>query len=368
MLEGKPSAILTATGQLGRVFASTAASYKFFWMLALLRLAPHSDRIAIRDLLVEMVVAAWPPGALYRLSFGPHDRLQNLVRDLQAEARLVPNTTETRVKTALRSWRGGATRLEALARYVPSRFLAPWHADGLPKSAQDEHRNRLLIERSQQRHGTVLAGPYAIFGPGLEAEVLMDPAWRAWLLENLGVVRGFTELELGRFLQARNPHVPGIVDKVRMPGLRKLAEARRAFERLRQSSSGLRDLYTGEPLGESYAVDHFLPRAFVAHDLIWNLAPTAEAVNRSKADQLPRIEFVRRLADLHCQLVQITPNSRADLDDYAGALTADALTLRRASGEEFRQRFENLFRPLMQIAASQGFRADWQPPLAGKLR
>ena len=330
-------------------------------MIALLRLAPHDERFAMRNLLIEMVIAAWAPAALYRLSFGPHDRLQDLVRTLQTDARLSANTTENRVRSALKAWPSSTARLEALGRYVPGRFLAPWHAEGLPNSVQDEHRNRLLIERSQLRQGSASAGPYAIFGQGLDAQIVLEPSWREWLLENLLIVRCFTELELARFLQARNPHVPGVVDKVRPPGQRKLASARRSFERLRVAEGGLSDLFTGRPLADGYAIDHFLPRAFVAHDLIWNLAPTAHAINLDKADQLPHSAFVRRLASLHFRLIKLGPVGSDQSLDYAAALGTDTRSLMVASLVEFNGLFEDFLRPLFQIASNQGFRANWRP-------
>lgn len=348
------------TGALGRAFGSTAAAYKFFWLLALLRLAPHASRFAVRDVLIEMVLIAWTPAALYRLSFGQQDRLQDLIRDLQAAAHLPTNTSEARVRRALVAWPEARARLEPLGRYVPSRFLAPWHADGMPPSLRDDQRNRALAERSQTRSGGPLAGPYTIHGAGAAVEILLEPAWRDHILENLLVLRGFAELELARFLQARNPHVPGIVDKLRPAGPRNLVAARRGFEHLR-GGPGLFDLYTGQPLGERYAVDHFLPRAFVAHDLLWNLAPASELNNRAKADQLPAPDFLPRLSALHYQLLPHAALNHSDLADYAVAFGADARLLREASPEAFAERHAALLTPLLQIAENQGFRAGWRP-------
>lgn len=355
--------LTSGTGVLGRVFSSTAASYKFFWLLALLELAPEGDRFRVRDVLSEMVAAAWIPAALYRLSFGAHDRLQNLVADLGAGMRIAPNASKARVKYALANWPEADRRLDPLARYVPSRFLAPWLAQGLQPSLRDDKRTQALTLRSQERRGDPRAGPYVIIGAGPALEVVLEPTWRVWLQDNLIVVRNFAELELARFLQARNPHVPGVVDKVRPTGLRNLARSRAWFDQLRDRA-GLCDVYTAEPLAGTYAVDHFLPRAFVAHDLLWNLAPAAVETNRAKADQLPHPSFLPRLAELHFRLLQFAPPDHRDLEDYAAALGADVPTLRAASAESFAERHTQLISPLLQIAANQGFRQGWRPTVA----
>lgn len=356
-----------STGELGRAFQATAASYKFFWWLAVLRLLPHGDRFTARDLLLEMVSAAWAPAALHRLSFGPHDRLQTLIRDLQTAKALSPASSEERVRRALLTWPDGGERLHSLARYVPSRFLAPWYGQDLPPSLRDDRRNREIADRSRAAGDYGIAGPYAIFGSGAQAEIVVDARWREWLLANYLVVRGFTEIELARFLQARNPHVPGIVDKLRPPAARKLANARRLFERARADRGELRCLYTRQPLAADYAVDHFIPRAFVAHDLIWNLAPAAASVNRLKADRLPPKSLIEDLAAFHFDLIAHHGPGSAEGDAYAMALGLDLETIRRLSRPAFIEKMGALLSPLLQIAESQGFVVGWPSSPAAPL-
>ena len=40
----------------------------------------------------------------------------------------------------------------------------------------------------------------------------------------------------------------------------------------------------------NFAVEHFIPYAFVSHDLIWNLTPADPSFNSRKNDKLPRME------------------------------------------------------------------------------
>jgi hypothetical protein len=41
---------------------------------------------------------------------------------------------------------------------------------------------------------------------------------------------------------------------------------------------------------DRYALDHFIPHAFVSHDLIWNLVPIDTSFNATKSDKLPSME------------------------------------------------------------------------------
>jgi len=56
----------------------------------------------------------------------------------------------------------------------------------------------------------------------------------------------------------------------------------------------IKDVYTGKIINEDtiselgkFAIDHFIPRSFVANDEIWNLTPTFSSVNSSKSNYLP---------------------------------------------------------------------------------
>lgn len=51
---------------------------------------------------------------------------------------------------------------------------------------------------------------------------------------------------------------------------------------------GVDCIFTGNRLvGKAYALDHFIPHAFVSHDLIWNLLPIDAKFNSVKSDKLP---------------------------------------------------------------------------------
>jgi CRISPR/Cas system Type II protein with McrA/HNH and RuvC-like nuclease domain len=50
-------------------------------------------------------------------------------------------------------------------------------------------------------------------------------------------------------------------------------------------------IYTQKPLDiGNYALEHFVPYAFVSHDMIWNLIPADPGFNSTKCDKLPSID------------------------------------------------------------------------------
>ena len=141
------------TGTLGRAFDSTAASYKFFWLLAVLRLLPRHDTLPVRAVVAEMMVIAWAPAVLFRLSFGLHDRLQDAVREFHLASGLRTTATESQVRTALARWPEAEARIEALSQLVPSRFLGPWLELGLSPAIRDDRRTRAIIKVARETLG-----------------------------------------------------------------------------------------------------------------------------------------------------------------------------------------------------------------------
>src|SRR5262249_7177447 len=107
------------------------------------------------------------------------------------------------------------------SRYVPKRFLAPWFAEKL-RSEPDSKRDPLIVELARQSQQTSRPCPY-----WFDADYIrLNKFWATFLIENMGVVLAFAEQHFARYLQARNPNVPGVVNKLRAPMRRQLTVAR----------------------------------------------------------------------------------------------------------------------------------------------
>jgi hypothetical protein len=124
-------------------------------------------------------------------------------------------------------------------------------------------------------------------------------------------------------MQARNPNVPGVINKLRAPTMRQLTAARdfwrfvrSDFERVGKAAQ-FKDIYSGQQLGDSFSIDHFLPWSFVVHDLLWNLTPVEPATNSNKSDVLPGLDlYFPRLAKLHFSAIEIARKRPKFLADY----------------------------------------------------
>ena len=333
------------TQALNRVFDNTAASYKFFWFLAVLELSRTSHgQLSLRELFVEMAAQAWHPVNLFRLSFDTKDadekcvdRLQGVLREIAAnEAKLSdglrPNSSLIEIRSRLH---GYVRELGFLGDLVPMRFLSPFVNGRMPQGTPRHRINKEIIRIVDELKVSEDAAPYH-FTPGRDSLVL-HADWQAFFVEHAAILRGFVEIGLVRFLQAKNPTVPGLANMLRMPMARDLGRARTFWEQanqahLAQRSASLTNLYTGCSLDGSFVVDHFMPWSYVAHDYIWNTVPTDQSTNSSKSDRIPSVSrYVEGLAKLHhFALRSAVKRSASGKSDYQ--LLSDHMSLWRLSG------------------------------------
>ena len=350
--------------RLATVFDDTTNSYKLFWFLALLSRLPESPDtpIPVEDLVLEMHVQAWHPVTLFRLSLGVQDKLQESVGAARRASPL-------RTAAPLDDVRRDAALVDAaagtdLARYVPFRFLSPWFADEL-RGVKDAARNGQIREASVRYSGSSRASPYSLpEQPDRRGVVLLDRRWHAFLSENRGILEGFARHRLVSYLQARNPGVPGIVDKLDPPLSRDLSRARRFWNGtlgyLRENGHDLRDPFSGARLEESFSIDHYLPWSFVAHDLGWNLCPVNRSTNSCKCDSVPDLDrYLPRFAEVHHRALAIDRGNDRFLQDHCEAFRLDLETTRALSLERLVVRLGNVMAPQVQIAKNLGFTTGW---------
>jgi hypothetical protein len=159
---------------------------------------------------------------------------------------------------------------------VPHRFLSPWFRAADPQTAN---------AASQRFENQCL---YALYADHIE----INPKWVDYLTGNAGILRSFCYWNLAVYMQAKNPSVPDIPNKlIKQPIRKALTEQRRFWDIVIGELGSVDCIYTNKKLVvNDYAVEHFLPYAFVAHDLIWNLIPAHRSFNNSKSDKLPPLE------------------------------------------------------------------------------
>ena len=368
--------ILATTGdafrssRMQRMLSNLTTSYKLYWLAGIFEeVVAGRTHLAFARVAARMVAAAWYPVAYFRLSLGASDQIGSCVSYVRNRFGLAPDAREDEIVALVESCddAGLRNRVGHLCDYVPYRLIRPFYDDAFTKMRRDSG-----AIRDRDVNPTVLAlnredpagAPYRIDGTGSALDV--DLGWAAYFRDNETLVRGWLDMELVRYLQARNPSVPAIPLKAHRPSKRDLASAQ-SFWRDVVDNHEVRDIYTGEPLCERgyesrgpLSIDHFVPWSFVLHDEPWNLVPTFRDVNSSKSDRLPDLGlYLEPFCELQFDALMTAKaigGHRKVLEAY---LTVDphALEYERtnAARESFCSTIRNAVVPLHQIALNQGF-------------
>lgn len=355
---------------LAASFNHVTNSYRFYWLLAILDSLKLSSNtvIAIDDLLARMIAAVWYPLHYFHLSLGKQDRLDVVARQLKAhDGRLQANSSQDDVLNAtlmhLKTQSPLSREIRAIGNYVPQRFLRPFFQREL--SRIEDWRVNAAIERLAESGFGAQAAPclYRFVATPVRS-IEIQPVWFEYLQQHLSILTGFCLWHLVNYIQKNNPNAPNVAGKLFRPEQRDLAQARVFWRLVIDEIGPLQCIYSQQPITSGdFSLDHFLPWSFVAHDLLWNLAPTPKAVNASKGDQLPDISlYFGAFAQLQYEAVQAVArrNHARLLEDYALLCKQDSVTaLRSQPFAHFRQILLDTITPQVQIARNMGFAANW---------
>ena len=348
-----PQSDFLSTKNLSRVFNNTTATYKFYWFQSLLQM--HNEegiyRMNVWDLVIRMVANAWFPIHYFHLSFGSMDSLHKIVTELQWITSLPMDARKEEVVeclTASLDEKKVKDQLATLIRNVPYRFLSPWinytsDADVIARSHAYENGCLYSIQKTKD-----------------EFYITINPVWNKYLQDYYGILTDFINWNLTLFLQQRNPNIPNIPNKLTRPMERtSLSKQRRFWDDVIRIGGHVHCIYTGQEIHiGDFAVDHFLPWSFVAHDQLWNLIPADNSINSSKSDKLPPLDrFLKKLAEEHREAIKIylgAGKKESALEDFAslGYTPRDLLQLNR---ERFLAAYQQTFTPLFQIAQNMGY-------------
>ncbi len=366
MLDGLSNRYPEKTFYLGQVFNHTTTSYKLLWFLGLLSLLQRrrSETLPLADILTEMATTGWHAVCLYRLTLGRQDKFQHAILEIQAASKLSPDAKAADVRKFLAASSSARAQLDDFRRYVPTRFLAPWFKDKLT-GRKDSETDRLIAQLARASQTGPLPTPYWFDGD----QVRLNASWRHFLLDNLGIVQAFAEYHFAHYLQTRNPNVPGVVNKLSAPTERDLRLAREFWQFVRDgfqkagAPHRFRNIYSDQPLTGRFTIDHFLPWSYVAHDLMWNLAPVDATTNSSKGDKLPDLDtYLPRLVSLHVGAIELAKERPRLLEDYTEAFRLDVPGLLALGEDGLGAKYRDVMMSQAQIAANQGFQTGWRLP------
>lgn len=356
-----------AIDTLSGIFSDMSESYKVFWFNSILQGINRGQQVQyFDDIINRMVADAWYMVTEYHLNLGPSDGLEKLVHTVQKETGLPSNAKERDILLALEN----NTNKEIdqlkkrLSLFVPYRLQAPFMKD---VKGEFWEKKALLCERINNDDSLI----YSIGDErGLEKSIEIASDWMDYLFINNAIVSGWVELCMIKYLQRRNPNVPGLADKIRAPEMRKLKKAKDFWNAVVEYTPVENIYLPGQTMTtEDLSLDHFVPWSYVAHDELWNLVPTTRAVNSSKSNDLPNWDtFYPKLAEAEYTAYQAIWNADRihELFDKCAkehVNSSEAMTGLYRQGiqrNEFEHHLFNLLWPTYQAAKNQGF-TEWHP-------
>ena len=358
-------------GYLSRLFDNTTNCYKFFWFQAILgKIDRNHDTFSFDELINEMIADAWYMVTEYHLRLGPlgiTDNLEEVVKYIHknygfgsAEKReVIISFLQNNDDKQIRKYKTDLTL------NVPYRLQVPFYDEiEINRKTWYGPKDNLTDKINMQKRLMY----YFVLVAGLKTEIRVDETWSEYLAKHKEILKAWTQFHLIRYLQNKNPSVPGIADKIEAPTARNIERVRGYWKLIIQIDPSIKDIY-----GETYladeviSVDHFVPWQYVAHDELWNLHPTTKSINSSKSNSLPAWDvYFDALGDLEYHAYELkAENEKVEQEFQKIALyhlnnqdIRNQLYEGGLSKDIFKQRLEKVIRPVYESALMQGFK-EW---------
>ncbi len=359
-------------GYLSKLFENTTNCYKFFWFQAILnKLDGENNRFTFDELINEMIADAWYMVTECHLRLGPvgvTDNLEEAVKYIHSSYGFLSSEKKEKILEFLHN-----SDDKKLMKYkadltlnVPYRLQTPFYDEiTIGSSLWNGSKNNLIGEINRQRRLMY----YFLMVSGLGSVIEVDTAWAEYLFRHKEILKGWTQLKLIRYLQNKNPSVPGIADKLEARASRDIDRVRKYWRLIIQIDPTLRDIYGEIALeNENISIDHFVPWQYVAHDELWNLHPTTKSINSSKSNSLPSWKlYFNSLGELEYRAYELKAQNELIAHEFQkiapyhlnnqeirNQLYADGL-----DKNSFIGRLEHVIKPVYEAAQMSGFK-EWK--------
>ncbi|TVR66004.1 MAG: hypothetical protein EA420_02165 [Candidatus Competibacteraceae bacterium] len=372
-----PAADHLNIGALAGLFRHTTNSYKYLFFIALLDLLKRHRFDAERpytytEITVEMLAIAWFAHTFFKLSFGAQDKIAEKLDALNLGSQIYANPY-ARDRLALRAalQESDLADTESLMVYVPYRLLRPFLESSMTGVDKGSGPFERALPKIANAHFATVRPLYRFDSDDCRqcSAILFHPDWAAYLETHFPIIQGWAAWHWLHYMQRRNPATPALSSKLFPPAKRDTLTPQTRYWRTILTDPDrpeLRCIYSGETLqAEKFALDHYLPWSFVAHDQIWNLIPAPPGVNSAKSNHLPSAEYFQSFVALQHQ--GLLAARRLLPAGAFGKVTEDYLSDLHLPSFEALLDFERLYHayarnisPLLALAANQGFSPDWR--------
>ena len=201
---------------------------------------------------------------------------------------------------------------------------------------------------------------------GFNRTLLFNEDWMVMIRDNAVTILGWIQCEKVKWLQNKNPEVPGLIYKLAPldEKMRKLSRVHKLWDGILNLRS-IVDVFTDEVIDkEKYDIDHFIPWSFVMNDELWNLMPMEHSLNSSKNNKLPDwndffIRFAKNQYILYGMIHKydgIRKLYEACYRDNLHSIWANQELYRKGNSDvEFYGILERNMRPVYDSAKRQGY-------------
>lgn len=361
-----------------RMLESPTQSYKFYWLEAILTLLPEKDEMTFKEIITEMIWEAWYTVTQYHLRLGPtvdgnaENYIEHAIHLLEDDSELkLPITKDQFYYLMDKNYSQVKPDFDGLIKNVPYRLLSSFMDEIGGNDRIWDQKARLIAYIEHLSQSACL--PYTIIpGAGTNKRVHINEYWKSFLLDNYTILKSWIQMKKVRFLQDRNPGVPGIIYKLddESVGQRQLEQVKNlwiAYSKVEQKP--VIDIYTENEIQFSkLSIDHFVPRSYISNDELWNLTPMDRSLNSSKSNRLPEwTMYFDRFANNQYELYQSIHSHDAVKDKFTACLTKNVnsiwavneLYIKGNSKERFRSILEKHLQAVYEDAYLQGY-AKWQ--------
>ena len=261
-------------------------------------------------------------------------------------------------------------------RYVPQRILRGFFSAEL-RGKKDGVKDKLTIQLSQSDRNCLYSidtsledlNPHTPPSIG-KRKILINKSWMDYFKQNMPIVIGWMERYWIDYLANRNPSMPNISNKIKPDISRDLTKQRNIWKDFMKVHK-VRCIYTGIRLSpDTFALDHFIPFSFTAHNQYWNLIPVLsnfakhdqKNANSSKSNILPHEQYIEEFIHFQIEFLKFISDDQLKSDfikinvEYRHFL---GITGNLSDWTLVKQKYEDKILRQINTASSHGFASNW---------
>lgn len=348
------------TSAFMKTLTRTTASYKFFWLLALLDILTRRNfdskqPISIPEMTAAMLKHAWTPVCRFNLSLGKQDKIRSYIERI-----------EKRGGVKWTDCRSIEIASGAINKSLSDKVLYFWPRPFVEKEIKIGPKARdiktAIVCALQEKSAGDSPPPYRIDRE--RGCIHVHSRWANYFKQNADLVRGWCLWSLASYLQVRNPNIPAVISKILADEHRPRALTRQRdfWIQIARKIDDLECIYSGRRLQHGFELDHYVPWSFVGHDGLWNLIPAHPSVNSSKGDNLPHNRYLEKMAQMHHKALTVRQNSFPGkwndlVESYIAHLRIPANAI--ADFGRLHRAYVDFVPPLIDLAKANRFKGEW---------